>query len=73
MLEMTDEGIQQSEQLWHKPRKDEEEMAYLAAADIVDEYPIQDAYELANRLPFIHGIERKTRVVRKWIGEGLIK
>jgi len=72
MLSVTEEGQHTSEELWHKPRKDEKEMAFLAAVDIIDEYPVSDAYALANQLPFVHGIEAKTRIVRQWMEEGLI-
>lgn len=72
-LEVTDEGIQVSEQLWHKPRKDEKEMAYLAAVDAIDEYPITSVNELANHLPFVHGLEAKIRTIRGWVSEGFIK
>lgn len=73
MLEVTDKGAQVSEQLWHQPRKDEKEMAFLAAVDIIDEYPVSDVYALANQLPFVHGIEAKTRIAHQWIDEGLIR
>ena len=73
MLGLTSEGVERSERLWHQLRKDEEEVAFLAAADILDEYPIADAYDLANHLPFVHGIERKTGTVRKWMDDGLIE
>jgi len=73
VLALTRKGIKRSEDLWYQPRKDEEEMAFLAAVDILDEFPISDTFTLANRLPFVHGIERKTSTVRKWIEDDLIE
>lgn len=72
MLEVTADGQARSEKLWHQPQKDEEEMAFLAAVDTIDEFPVSDAYALANQLPFVHGLERKARTVRDWIAKGWI-
>jgi len=72
MLEATDQGNEAAEQLWHKPRKDDIDMAYLAAIDIIGELPIMDATDLANRLPFIRAT-RKLAAVKDWIEEVLIE
>lgn len=73
VLEVTEEGSRLSETLWYKSPKNEKEMAYLAAIDILDEHPRLNDYELAVKLPFVHGIEAKTSLVRQWKEEGLIK
>jgi hypothetical protein len=72
-LQVTEEGQKVSEQLWQQPQKDNKEMAYLAAVDIIDEQYHVDAYSLANQLPFVHGHEAKASAVRKWIADGWLE
>ena len=74
MLDVTEDGMKVAEQLWHsKSARDEHDMAYLAAVSVLEEYPIMDAHDLANRLPFIHGFPAKQRAVKEWIENGWIE
>ena len=74
MLEVTDEGAQIADQLWHqKSVKDDREMAFLAAVSAIEEYPIQDPYDLAKHIPFIHGLEAKLRAANEWVSRGWIE
>lgn len=70
---VTEEGIALSHTLWYKPVKDERAMAYLAAVDTIDEHPRISQSTLATGLPFVHGIQDKSRLVQQWIDEGLLQ
>ena len=76
MLYTTDEGMQRAEQLARRSHidLDKEDLAFLAAVDIIETYPMQDAYDLANRVPFLSGDAwYRTKVVKGWIEEGLLE
>jgi len=74
MLGVSDAGYDAATQLRRRPNLDDRDLAYLAAVDIVDTYPVQDVYDLANRTPFLGGdASYRLKVVREWLDEGLIE